>query len=123
MIFVILAIVILGVSFVLALISLTREQKETTGEYLNKPKSVPTIDTTAQQVVHQEPRESPKVSEVDSKKEPFPWESIQSGPSQPQSVRERHLWRNEGKDAGSGEERQALVGEISLKDIEGDGEG
>lgn len=107
MIFVILGIIILTASFVIALLSLLREERASRGESVNGQPPLPG-DSLVQQGAAGSPSESTLVPEAPKrepeshqKREPFPWEENQ----QP----EEELWGSQHK--------QKLSGEVSLKDI------
>lgn len=140
MIFIILAIIILIVSFILALASLIREQKTISSDYQEidleesedthgqkqvettvltpgpKPSDTEDRKMVTESIVSQLSRESPSASA-----EPFPWEDQ---PIQKTGADSREfgydkdteeLWRN--KQVNQTDRKEGLSGEISIKEI------
>ncbi len=127
MIFIAMGIIVLIISFVIALISLFREQKAAP-ESSSKGVAVDNREveevTTLNQKVSYEPTTTNFVSE---EREPFPWEqeprSLDLTLEQKDVVHEvkqssaQDFWKNEETNREFREPKRKLVGEISLRDL------
>lgn len=141
MIFIVLAFFILVISFIIALVTLIREQKGLAGESSNQGAKVDSLDSNkvpVKEVKREENdlafREKDQSVGLQSRqsqdlpveaRELFPWEENledfstygQETTTLKKSGNSQDLWENKPQAAGEGEDKSNLSGEISLEDI------
>lgn len=141
MIFIVLAFFILVISFIIALVTLVREQKGLADEPPDQGKKVDSLDSnnvSAKGAQHEEDdlasREKDQSVGFQSRqsqdlpvedREKFPWEENLEDSSNfgqettvlNKSSNFQDLWKNKPLAASEGEDKSNLSGEISLKDI------